>query len=83
MENLSESGRLLAYLAVASSVKLLAAYRAVRAGSTRRQVGRVTGLTLFPIKSARGIHVDKAECLKAGLKLVEPNPAVADRYIIC
>lgn len=72
--------QIVAYLAVAVGVKILIGY-VMRpgetgvgpgAGRTKRLVGRVTGLTVFPLKSSRGIDTDRAECLPVGLRLI-PN----------
>ena len=46
-----------------------------------RQVGKVTGLTVFPIKSTRGVNVLKANVIKSGLTVFGTHPPVGDRYV--
>jgi hypothetical protein len=70
-------GALLAALLVGSAVKYGAGVW-LRWRDTRsfKLVGRVAALYVFPIKSFRGIAVEKGELTRLGLK----NAGVTDRY---
>ena len=55
--------------AASAALKLAVCYAGWKRRPPRAEpVGRVTGLTLYPAKSMRGIALDEGECTHAGIK---------------
>ena len=77
---------LLGYLALNFLLRLVVSYRGgrrlPRAGRALRPVGRVTQITVYPVKSTRGLDVHTALCTGSGVRLPDTATAdVRDRYV--
>ena len=75
---MEDNYRLLAYLAVSSVVKLFGTiWYQGRKPENLELVGQVSRVTLFPVKSMKGIELKKGVCTKIGLK--HPIHDILDR----
>jgi len=66
------------FLAGAAVAKLTFAYLSWNKRPPRAMlVGHVTGLTLYPVKSMKGVPLEDAECTYSGIRL--PGTDIHDR----
>ena len=66
------------FLSATAALKFLVSYLNYRSvPKEAKRVGKISRITLFPLKSARGIDLDAAECTFSALKMTGKN--VCDR----
>lgn len=65
-------------VAVTATIRLYICHRASvrkrsrrKGGVTLEAVGHVSSLNLFPVKSTRGIHLDRVQCSPTGVTTID------------
>ena len=62
------------FLSATAALKFIVAYLNHKSVPKQAKcVGKISRITLFPLKSSRGIDLDSAECTFSGLKMTEKN----------
>ena len=75
-----EGLHILGYLGLSCLIRLVMISRGSRTHDwVGRVVGRVTHITIYPVKSTRGIDVDTVLCTTAGVRLTDTTVDIRDR----